>query len=69
MTEPSRPTRPSDATREAEHVEAQAKHESGRAATPEEEAVAAQEVGRDVAEHEEEMLERGADQQGEGRVP
>ncbi|HEY5012550.1 MAG TPA: hypothetical protein VIK61_07585 [Acidimicrobiia bacterium] len=68
MTEPSRPTRPNDETREAEHADAQAQHESDRAATPEEEALAAQEVEPDVAEHEEEMLKRGADQQGEGRV-
>ena len=68
MTESSRPTRPSDETREAEHAEARAKHDSDRAPTPEEEAVAAEEVEPDVAEHEEEMLKRGADQQGEGRV-
>jgi hypothetical protein len=40
MTEPSRPTRPNDETREAEHADAQAQHESDRAATPEEEALA-----------------------------
>ena len=70
MTEPTQPTRPSAETREAEHAEAQATHESDRAPTPQEEAVAeAQELEPDVAEHEEEMLERGANQQGEGRVP
>jgi hypothetical protein len=69
MTEPTQPVRPSAETREAEHAEAQAKHESDRAPTPDEEAVAAQEVEPDVAEHEEEMLKRGANQQGEGRVP
>jgi hypothetical protein len=70
MTEPTQPTRPSAETREAEHAEAQAKHESDRAPTPQEEAVAeAQEVEPDVAEHEEEMLKRGANQQGEGRLP
>lgn len=70
MTEPTEPTRPSPETREAEHAEAQAKHESDRAPTPQEEAVAeAQEVEPDVAEHEEEMLKRGANQQGEGRLP
>ena len=69
MTEPTQPTRPSAETREAEYAEAQAKHESDRAPTPQEEAVAAQEVEPDVAEHEEEMLKRGADQQGEGRLP
>ena len=69
MTEPTRPTRPSDETRKAEHADAQAKHESDRAPTPQGEAVEAQEADPDVAEHEEEMLKRGADQQGEGRVP
>jgi len=70
MTEPTQPTRPSAETREAEHAEAQAKHESDRAPKPQEEAVAeAQEVEPDVAEHEEEMLKRGANQHGEGRLP
>jgi hypothetical protein len=70
MTEPSHPTRPSVETREAERAQAQVKHESDRAATPqEEEAVEAHVVDPDVAEHEEEMLKRGANQQGEGRLP
>jgi hypothetical protein len=70
MTEPNQPTRPSTETRDAERVEAQAKHESDRAPTPQEEAVAeANEVDSDVAEHEEEMLKRGANQRGEGRLP
>jgi hypothetical protein len=70
MTEPTEPTRPNAETREAERVEAQAKHESDRAPTPEEDAAAdAHEVAPDVAEHEEEMLERGVNQQGEGRLP
>jgi hypothetical protein len=68
MTEPAQPTRPSAETREAEHSDAEAQHESDRAPTPEEEAAAAQDVDPDVAEHEEEMLKRGADQQGEGRI-
>jgi len=69
MTEATQPTRPSAETREAEHADAQAKHESDRAPTSEEEAVEAHEVDADVAEHEEEMLKRGANQQGEGRLP
>jgi len=69
MTEPTQPTRPSAETRKAEHADAEAKHESDRAPTPQEEAAAAQDVEPDVAAHEEEMLERGANQQGEGRVP
>jgi hypothetical protein len=70
MTEPTEPTRPNAETRGAERAEAQAKHESDRAPTPQEEdAAEAQGVDRDVAEHEEEMLERGANQRGEGRLP
>ena len=69
MTEATQPTRPSAETREAEQAEGQAKHESDRAPTPEEEAGAVQEVDPDVAEHEEEMFKRGADQQGEGHIP
>jgi hypothetical protein len=69
MTEPTEPTRPSTKTREAGRAEAQAKHEPDRAPTPQEEAVAADEVDSDVAEHEEEMLKRGANQRGEGRLP
>jgi hypothetical protein len=69
VVEATEPTRPSAETREAERADAQAKHESDRAPTPEEKAVAAQEVETDVAEHEEEMLKRGANQQGEGRIP
>lgn len=70
MSEPTEPTRPSAETRDTEQVDAQAKHESDRAPTPEEEAVAeVQEVEPDVAEHEEEMRKRGANQQGEGHLP
>jgi hypothetical protein len=64
------PTRPSAETREAERAEAQVTHESDRAPTPQEEAAAeAREVDPDLAEHEKEMLKRGANQQGEGRLP
>ncbi|HUY63769.1 MAG TPA: hypothetical protein VMV14_04560 [Acidimicrobiales bacterium] len=70
MTEPTQPTRPSADTRDAEHAEAQTNHESDRAPTSQEEAAAeAQEVDSDVAEHEKEMLKRGANQEGEGRLP
>jgi hypothetical protein len=63
-------TRPSVGTREAERAQAQAKHESDRAPTlQEEEAVGAHVVDPEVARHEEEMLKRGANQQGEGRLP
>lgn len=70
MPESTRPTRPSAQTREAERAEAQVTHESDRAPTPQEEAAAeAREVDPDVAEHEKEMLKRGAHQQGDGRLP
>jgi hypothetical protein len=50
MTEPTQPTRPSAETREAERAEAQVKHKSDRAPSPQEEAVAeAREVEPDVA--------------------
>jgi len=70
MSELTMPTRPSAETRDAGRLEAQAKHESDRAPTPEEEAeVEGRVVDPDVAEHEKEMLKRGANQQGEGRLP
>jgi len=70
MTEPTEPTRPNAATRGAERAEAKAEHESDRAPTPEQERAAeAQEVDPDVAAHEEEMLGRSVNQQGEGRIP
>jgi hypothetical protein len=70
MAPPNDATRPSAATRKAEDAEARAEHDSDRAATPEEEAAAEpHDLDPDVAEHEEEMLERGADQKGEGRLP
>ena len=70
MTDSTRPPRPSVETRQAERHQARAKHESDRAPTPqEEEAVVAHSVDPEVARHEEEMLKRGAKQQGEGRLP
>jgi hypothetical protein len=70
MSELIQPTRPSAETRDAGRVEAQAKHESGRAPTPEEDAaVEGQVVDPHVAEHEKEILKRGTNQQGEGRLP
>jgi hypothetical protein len=70
MTDSTRLTRPSLETREAERTQAQAKHESDRAPTAEEEeAVAAHVADPEVARHEEEMLKRGANQQGEGQLP
>ncbi len=57
-------------TRAAERAEAQQSAGADRAPTAEEEARAdAVELDPDVVAHEEEMLERGAHQQGEGRLP
>jgi hypothetical protein len=66
----SQPTRPSKETRDAERSEAEAAAQADREPTPEEEALAAEhDVDPDVAEHEREMAERGARQEGEGRIP
>jgi hypothetical protein len=63
-------TQPSKATRDEEERQAQHSHDAGQGPTPDEEALAdANTASPAVAEHEEEMLERGASQQGEGRLP
>jgi hypothetical protein len=70
MPEPTRTTRPSAETRKAEGADAQVTHASERAPTSQEEGAAAvRKVDPDVAEHEKEMLQRGANQRGEGRLP
>jgi hypothetical protein len=64
-------TRPSDETRAAEEADAQVHAQPDDLPTPEEEA-AAERAGKpspEVAEHYEEMTERGAEQKGEGRIP
>jgi hypothetical protein len=64
------PTRPSRATRDAERREAQVPPEADRAPTSDEEAAAeGHDVDDEVAAHAREMNERGARQEGEGRVP
>jgi hypothetical protein len=64
------PTRPSSKTRDAERAEARKTAAADREPTPEEEKIAdALELDPDVAKHEKEMLERGAHQQGEGKLP
>lgn len=63
-------TRPSAETREAEREEARTEAGADRVPTPEEEQRAdALELDPKVAEREKEMIERGAHQQGEGRIP
>ena len=65
-----RPTRPSDETRGAEAQEARHEHAADRPPTAEEEERAEElELDPEVAEHEREMAERGAHQEGEGRIP
>ena len=64
------PTRPTQKTRDAERREANAEHAADRAPTPEEDERAdTLEPDAEVAEHEREMAERGAHQEGEGRLP
>ena len=64
------PTRPSPETRAAERDEAETKAHADRSATPEEERLAeTHDLDPDTVEHEGEMLERGAHQKGEGRIP
>jgi len=63
-------TRPSRETREAERGEADRGARPDRDPTPEEEAAAeGHDLGDVVSDHYQEMAERGAHQQGEGRVP
>ena len=62
-------TRPNQETRAAERAEAQADHGAPQVPTAEEEQAAERnDVSSDVAENYEEMTERGANQQGEGRI-
>lgn len=62
-------TTPSVPTREAERAEAHTPARSDRMPTPAEEAAAPAEVTDEQRAHEREMLERGARQTGEGRIP
>ena len=66
----SEPTRPSEATRQAEREDAHTTAHADREPTAdEEERAERQQLDPDVAEHEQEMVERGAQQKGEGRLP
>ena len=63
-------TTPSRETRATEREEAEAEHRADRPPTDEEAELAEhQPLDPDVSEHEREMTERGARQQGEGRLP
>ena len=63
-------TKPSNQTRQADETEAGLPHQADRMPT-DDEAKAADSLKTDpkVAEHYEEMAERGANQKGEGRIP
>jgi hypothetical protein len=63
-------TQPSKATRDEEARQSQQHHDAGRGPTPHEEVLAdGNSPDPSVAAHEQEMLERGAHQAGEGRLP
>ena len=67
---PSEPTRPNDRTRAAEREEARTPAGADREPTEDEEKLAERtNPDPEVAEHEKEMAERGANQKGEGRLP
>jgi hypothetical protein len=67
---PSTPTRPNAQTRKAELADAQTKPHADREPTADEEKLAeGQELDPDVSDHAEEMARRGANQEGEGRLP
>jgi hypothetical protein len=64
------PTRPSGETRATEREDAERTAGADREPTAEESATAeSRSPSPDVAEHEREMAERGANQEGEGRLP
>jgi hypothetical protein len=65
------PTRPSGTTKQAEEADAQVHAAPDEMPTPEEEAAAerADGIDADVEENYEDAMERGAHQQGEGRLP
>jgi anti-anti-sigma factor len=64
------PTRPDQATRAEEARDAERPAGPDRGPTPDEEAIADDlDIDPATAEHYEEMAERGANQQGEGRIP
>jgi hypothetical protein len=63
-------TRPSPETRATEHDDATTPAGADRAPTADEERIADEhQPDPEVAEHEREMAERGARQEGEGRIP
>lgn len=70
MATPPDATHPTDATREFESEDAGTKAGADRAPTNDEvKSAEASERDPKVAKHYEEMAERGANEQGEGRLP
>jgi hypothetical protein len=70
VTTPDDQTRPSDRTRATEDEDARTPARADREPTPDEEKTAeGLDLDPEVAEHYEEMAERGANQEGEGRLP
>lgn len=70
MTTPSDSTRPSDQTHASEKDDARTPAGADRAPTADEEKAAeGLAVDPDVAQHYKDMAERGANQEGEGRLP
>ena len=71
MGDDTQNSRPSDATHEEEQREAQAEHAPDRPPTDEEQdsAPGREDLGEGVAEHYEEMAEKGANVKGEGELP
>ena len=66
----AQPERPSDATKAAERDEAEIEAGADRMPTEDEARIAdEQSIDDDVREHAKDMTERGARQQGEGRIP
>jgi hypothetical protein len=61
-------TRPDAATRDADRHAGAVDHQADRPPTADEEVGAPEKAGPATAEHEHEMAERGARQEGEGRI-
>ncbi|HVF74223.1 MAG TPA: hypothetical protein VM938_04180 [Acidimicrobiales bacterium] len=62
-------TKPNEETRQADRDALNAEHTAGQEPTPEEEQAAERNtVSPETPEHYQEMTERGANQQGEGRI-
>lgn len=63
------PTRPDDKTKAADRTATEVEHAADREPTPEEEQAAPEEVDDDTRRAYQEMAEKGAETQGEGRLP